>query len=152
MVAGGALAAAPAFLPGCATREPAAVTDTPALDNPFTTWFGLDEASISRVMSTLSSSGADIADAFFELTTSNSMVFENGEVSAAQTNSRRGAGLRVVRDGAVNFASTEALDLASLLDTARTVAGGTAQPNPWQAELATTPDLYPAAVDRKSVV
>ena len=151
IAAGSALAAAPALLPGCATPEPGVVDNTPALDNPFLNWFGLDEPSIGRVMSALTANGADFADAFFELASSSRMVFENGELSGSQMDSRRGAGLRVVRDGKVDFASTEALDLSSLLDTANGVARGTATPLPWQARLATSRDLYPVTTPWSSV-
>ena len=146
IAAGSALAAAPILLPGCATRSPSDVVDTPALDNLFTSWFGLDEPSINRVMSALTANGADIADAYFELASSHHMVFENGEIRGVETDTRRGAGLRVVRDGKVDFASTEALDVAALLDTANSVARGAAQPLPWQARVAATPDLYPVDV------
>ena len=146
LAAGGALATIPTLLPGCATRPPADVLASPGLDNPFTTWFGLDESSVNRVMSALSANGADIADAFFELVSSHRIVFENGEISGNQATTRQGAGLRVVRDGAVEFASTEALDLESLLDTAAAVARATPEAAPWQAQLVTTPDLYPVTV------
>ena len=146
IAAGSALAAAPVLLPGCATQAPSDGVDAPALDNPFTSWFGLDESSINRVMSALTANGADIADAFFELATSNRLHFENGELLGFENNSDRGAGLRVVRDGKVDFASTEALDLAALLDTANSVARGAGQALPWQARVAATPDLYPVDV------
>jgi TldD protein len=146
IAAGGALAAAPVLLPGCATQAPSDGVDTPTLDNPFTSWFGLDESSINRVMSALTANGADIADAYFELASSHRMVFENGEVRGAETEARRGAGLRVVRDGKVDFASTEALDLTSLLDTASSVARGAPKSIPWQASLVTSRDLYPVTV------
>lgn len=143
IAAGGTLAAAPVLLPGCAMQAPSDAIDVPVLDNPFTSWFGLDEPSVSRVMSALSANGADIADAFFELASSHRLVFENGELRGAESDTRRGAGLRVVREGKVDFASTEALDVASLLETANTVARGAAQPLPWQARVAATADLYP---------
>ena len=146
IAAGGALAAAPVLLPGCATQAPSDAIDTPALDNLFTSWFGLDEPSINRVMSALTANGADIADAYFELASSNRLHFENGELLGLENYSHRGAGLRVVRDGKVDFASTEALDLAALLSTANAVAGGAAQQPLWQAQVATTPDLYPVDV------
>lgn len=146
IAAGGALAAAPVLLPGCATQEPGETIGAPAFDNPFTTWFGLDASSVGRVMSALSANGADIADAFFELSSSNRVVVENGEVRGVESDTRRGAGLRAVRDGRVEFASTEALDLASLLDTANAVAGGAAPPLAWQTRLVATRDLYPSAV------
>ena len=151
MAAGGAFAAVPGLLSSCATQESVAVNDAPALDNLFTTWFGLDEASVGRVMSALAANGADIADAFFELSTSNSVVLEHGEVGAVYTDSRRGAGLRVVRDGDVDFASIESLDLESLLQTANAVARGRTQPLPWQAELAATRNLYPLTVSWSDV-
>ena len=141
IAAGGALAAAPVLLPGCATLAPTEAVDVPALDSLITSWFGLDEPSISRVMSVLTANGADIADAYFELASSHRMVFENGEVRDVETDARRGAGLRVVRDGKVDFASTEALDLTSLRDTASSVARGAPESAPWQGSLVTARDL-----------
>lgn len=144
--AGGALVAAPALLTGCATQGPTEVVAAPALDNPFTTWFGLDESSVNRVMSALCANGADIADTFFELASSHRIVFENGEIRSAEADTRQGAGLRVVRDGSVEFAVTEALDLESLLNTATMVARGAPEAAPWKARLVATRDLYPVTV------
>ena len=141
IAAGGALAAAPILLPGCAAQAPSDAVDTPALDTLFTSWFGLDEPSINRVMSALTANGADIADTYLEVASSNRLHFENGELLGFENYSHRGAGLRVVRDGKVDFASTEALDLESLLATANDVAGGAAQQPLWQAQMPTKPAL-----------
>ena len=143
LAAGSALAATPALLQGCATPEKAVVVDTPSLDNPFVTWFGLDEESIGRIMSTLTANGADIADAFFELATSSRIVFENGQVAASTSASHRGVGLRLVRDGKVEFASSEDLRLPALLSLAQSVAGGAGQVAPWGLRIVMPGDLYP---------
>ena len=143
LAAGGALAAPPALLQGCATPEPAIVVDTPSLDNPFVTWFGLDDESIGRVMSTLTANGADIADAFFELATSSRIVFENGQVAASRSDAHRGVGLRLVRDGKTEFASSEDLRLPALLSLAQSIAGGAGQQAPRGLSIVTPGDLYP---------
>ena len=146
LAAGSALAATPALLQGCAAPQAQIAVDTPVLDNPFVSWFGLDDVSVGRIMSTLASRGADIADAFFELTTRSSIVFENGNVAASGTDSRRGVGLRVVRDGRVEFANSEDLRLPALLALARTVAGGAGDATPWALQVAEPGGLY--AIDR----
>jgi len=143
VAAGGALAAAPALLPGCATQEPVVVVDTPQLDNPFVSWFGLDDASIARLMSTLTSNGGDFADAFFEVATSNYIAWLNGEMADSGGESRQGTCLRVVRGAETDFVVSEDLRLQSLLAAARATAKGSAEPAPWSPTFVEPGDLYP---------
>lgn len=124
VAAGGTIVTLPAVLQGCAT-PPAQIIAEPVPDNVFLTWFGIDQASIGRVMSALTANGADIADTFFELSTSNRIVFERGAISDMQTDVRQGAGLRVINAAQTGFASTDDLSLPALLAAAKATAGAT---------------------------
>jgi TldD protein len=130
VAAGGTALSLPMLLPGCATEpEPEPVPEAPRPDTLFASWYGVDEASISRVMTALTSAGADIADAYLEISHYNRIVYENGEVTESVSSRDQGAGLRVVRGDDVGFASTEDLTLPALQAAAREAAGqGSAGP------------------------
>jgi TldD protein len=98
----------------------AAVNELP--DDPFREWFGIDEASIARVMSELMAGGADFADIYFQHSRTNSIRMEDGLISAASTGVDQGVGLRVVRGDQVGYAFTEDLTLESMIGAARTAA------------------------------
>ncbi len=60
MAAGSAVLTMPTFLSGCGVQSATAISQaTP--ENPFMTWFGVDQATAARVMSELTASGADAA-------------------------------------------------------------------------------------------
>ena len=62
LAAGGTILTMPAFIAGCGVNQAMAVMDaTPT--NPFLDWFGVDDATLSRVMAELTSNGADAAAA-----------------------------------------------------------------------------------------
>jgi TldD protein len=113
----------PTFLASCAKQgiQPlASGTETPG--NPFQLWFGIDEATIRRVMTELSARGADAADLYFQHTRSNSIRMEDGLISEAAASIDQGVGLRVVVGDQVGYAFTEDLTLESMLGAARTAA------------------------------
>jgi TldD protein len=85
----------PAFLLGCGVQS--ALTMAPKTPpNPFMEWFNIDQSVVNRVMSALTTNGADIADLYFQHSRKNSMTLENGVISDAKTDIRQGVGLRVV--------------------------------------------------------
>ncbi|MBT8081996.1 MAG: TldD/PmbA family protein [Gammaproteobacteria bacterium] len=128
VAAGGTVLSLPLLVPGCAT-DPEPVPEAPRPDSLFASWYGVDEASISRVMTTLTAAGADIADAFLEISHRNRIVYENGEITESVSSRDQGAGLRVVRGDEVGFAWTEDLTLPGLQAAAREAAGrGAAAP------------------------
>ena len=61
--------------------------------NPFMQWFGVDEATVARVMSELTANGADAADLYFQHQRSNSLSMEDGIISRANSNIMQGVGL-----------------------------------------------------------
>ena len=121
VAAGSTVLAMPAFLSGCGANPATRVAEpTPA--NPFMDWFGIDEATIARVMSELSANGADAADLYFQHQRSNSLALEDGIVSRANSGISQGVGLRVVIGEQTGYAFTEDLTLESMLAAARTAA------------------------------
>jgi TldD protein len=111
----------PGFLAGCGIQQATAVAE-PTPENPFMDWFGVDQATIARVMSELATNGADLADLYFQHARSNSLSFQNGVVSDAQSYVSQGVGLRVVVGEQTGYAFTEDVTLPSMLAAARTAA------------------------------
>jgi TldD protein len=121
MAAGSAVLTVPAFLSGCSIQQATAVAD-PTPENPFMDWFGVDQATVAKVMSELTANGADAADLYFQHSRSNSLSLEDGIVSNANSNIRQGVGLRVVIGEQTGYAFTEDLTLPSMLAAARTAS------------------------------
>lgn len=118
-LAGSAMLAMPAFLR--ATPQ-ASQMNGGVPDNPFMTWFNVDEAIIRRVMKELASNGADDADLYFEHSRTNVVTMEDSIISKASSSIEQGVGLRVVVGQQTGFAYTEDLTLESMLKAARTAA------------------------------
>jgi TldD protein len=144
MAAGSAILSMPAFLSGCSVNQ-ATQLAAPTPPNPFMEWFGVDEASIVRVMSELSANGADTADIYFQHQRSNSLSLEDGIVNRADSGIAQGVGLRVVIGDQTGYAFTEDLALPAMLAAARTaaaIASGTAAVAPQSYNPLKTGDLY----------
>jgi TldD protein len=120
--AGVAMLSMPRFLAGCAKDAPieTAMTTTPA--NPFFTWFGIDQAMIQKVLSELTSRGADQAELYFQHSRSSTLQLEDGIVSKASSSVDLGVGLRCVVGDQTGYAFTEDLTLESMLGAARTAS------------------------------
>jgi len=117
-LAGSAMLSMPAFLH--AANLLGGTIDTP--DNPFMTWFGVDESIIRRVMKELAANGADDAELYFEHSRSNIIRMEDRIISSAVSSIEQGVGLRVVVGDQTGFAFTEDLSLEAMLKAARTAA------------------------------
>ena len=121
MAAGSTIVTMPAFLNGCGVQQAMQISaQTP--ENPFMSWFGVDDAMIRRVMAELTANGADTADLYFQHQRSNNLSMEDGIVSRANTGISQGVGLRVVIGEQTGYAFTEDLTLKSMLAAARTAA------------------------------
>ncbi len=148
VAAGSAIITMPGFLSGCSVQTAAAITAaTP--DNPFMEWFGVDQAVVARVMSELTSRGADAADLYFQHSRNNSLTLEDGIVSSANSGIQQGVGLRVVIGEQTGYAFTEDLTLPSMLAAARTasaIASGSQIVTPQSFNPLKTGDLYTTTV------
>ena len=148
MAAGSAIITMPGFLQGCGVQSATALgRATP--DNPFMTWFGVDQAATARVMSELTASGADAADLYFQHSRTNSLTLEDGIVSNASSNIAQGVGLRVVVGEQTGYAFTEDLTQPSMLAAARTasaIASGSAVVAPRAFNPQGMGDLYTTSV------
>ena len=148
MAAGSAVLTMPTFLSGCGVQNATAISQaTP--ENPFMTWFGVDQATAARVMSELTASGADAADLYFQHTRSNSLTLEDGIVSNANSGIQQGVGLRVVIGEQTGYAFTEDLTLPSMLAAARTasaIASGSRVAAPQSFNPLATGNLYTTSV------
>ena len=148
MAAGSAVLSMPAFLSGCGVQTATAVSETTP-ENPFITWFGVDQATTARVMSELTAGGADAADLYFQHTRSNSLTLEDGIVSKASSDVQQGVGLRVLIGEQTGYAFTEDLTLPSMLTAARTasaIASGSRTIVPQAFNPLSSGDLYTTTV------
>ena len=112
-------------------------------------WFGVDQQTVARVMSELTSRGADAADLYFQHSRNNSLTLEDGIVSSANSEIQQGVGLRVVIGEQTGYAFTEDLTLASMLAAARTasaIASGSKITAPQSFNPLKTGDLYTTTV------
>ena len=148
MAASGAVLSMPAFLQGCGVQNATAVSQaTP--DNPFMSWFGVDQATAARVMSELTQRGADAADLYFQHSRTNSLTLEDGIISSARSGINQGVGLRVVIGDQTGYAFTEDLTMPAMLAAARTasaIASGNAAAAPQSFNPLGTGDLYTTTV------
>ncbi len=148
MAAGSAILTMPVFLQGCSVQGATAVSKaTP--ENPFMTWFGVDQATAARVMSELTARGADEADLYFQHSRTNSLTLEDGIISSANSGIKQGVGLRVVIGDQTGYAFTEDLTMPSMLAAARTasaIAAGSAAVAPQAFNALGAGDLYTTTV------
>jgi TldD protein len=144
VAAGSAIITMPGFLTGCGVQTATAIAfATP--DSPFMEWFGVDQAVVARVMSELTSRGADAADLYFQHSRNNSLTLEDGIVSSANSGIQQGVGLRVVIGEQTGYAFTEDLTLQSMLAAARTasaIASGSQTVAPQSFNPQAMGDLY----------
>lgn len=119
-LAGGvALLSMPRFLAACGPKH-LPVETIPA--DPFKQWFGLEPSNLGRVLSTLTSKGADFAEIYLQHSRMVNLSLEDGRVSRASTTIDQGAGLRVVIGEKTGFSFTEDLSEAALTRTASSAA------------------------------
>jgi len=148
LVAGSAVLTVPAFLNGCGVQQATLIAD-PTPQNPFMDWFGVDQATVQKVMSALAANGADFADLYFQHSRKNSLSLTDGVVSNANSEIQQGVGLRVVIAGQTGFAFTEDLTLPSMLAAAQTaaaIATGNAAVTPKTFEQEAMGELYSTSV------
>ena len=148
VAAGSAIVTMPGFLAGCGVQSATTIaTATP--DNPFMDWFGVDQPTVARVMSELTSRGSDASDVYFQHSRYNSLTLEDGIVSSANSGIEQGVGLRVVIGEQTGYAFTEDLTMPSMLAAARTasaIATGSQAVAPQSFNPLASGDLYTTTV------
>ena len=82
----------------------------------------LNENSVNRILEKALETGGDFSELFLEDTESNRIRMTDGRVENASYNRRRGAGVRVLKDGRSAYAYTADLSEESLLKTAHAAA------------------------------
>ncbi len=102
------------------------MTQAPAKAQPadplYYDFFGVDEAILAKVFAELLAQGAEYGDLFFEQSRRASVSMEDGIISHASTSVDRGVGLRAIVGDQTGYAFSEDLDLASMVQAARTAA------------------------------
>jgi TldD protein len=110
--------------------------------------FGVDEGSLARTLSTALDGPADAADLFFEYTTRDAVVLEEGIVKSGDRHLGQGVGVRVVAGEKQGYAHSDEIDAQSLVEaakTARAIAAGRASARSVAVRGPGAParDLYP---------
>jgi TldD protein len=86
---------------------------------------GVDEAAIGRALGELAGGGADLADLYFETTSSRNWQLRDGAVTGGGFSIRQGVGARAAHGGAVSFAHSADIReeaLRSTVGAVRTLA------------------------------
>jgi TldD protein len=125
----------------------------------FATEFGVDGATIGRVMRAALTSGGDFADLYFQHRLSSSLALEDGRIHRASTTVDLGVGIRVVVGEQTGYAYTEEFDETSMkraAATAASIARSARSIAPESYAIAGHPQYYPietawteVGVDRK---
>jgi TldD protein len=100
---------------------------SPAPTSFFQRRFGLDESSLSRALATALDGPAEAADLFFEYTTRDAVVLEEGIVKSGDRHLAQGVGVRVQAGEKQGYAHSDEIDAHSLVqaaETARAIAAG----------------------------
>jgi TldD protein len=86
------------------------------------TYFGVGDEQMKKLLEICLSKGADFADLFFEHRLSSNLFFEEDSVKSAGRGIVQGVGVRVVKDDQVGFAFSEDLSMESMSEAARVAA------------------------------
>jgi TldD protein len=120
----------------------------PAVRAFFQNQFGLDDRSLSAALDTALERRVDHADLFFEYSTQDSVVLEEGIVKTGDRHLEQGVGVRALVGERQGYAHSDELSAEALLIAARTAraicaeAGGS---HPAVARRSASRDLYPVA-------
>ncbi len=85
-------------------------------------WFGVDDTVLAKVLAAALARGAEYADLYFEHAAGHSVTLEDGIISRASSSVDRGVGIRAVVGDQTGYAYSEDLDVASMVEAARTAA------------------------------
>jgi TldD protein len=110
--------------------------------------FGVDEGSLARALATALDGPADAADLFFEYTTRDAVVLEEGIVKSGDRHLAQGVGVRVQAGEKQGYAHSDEIDARSLVEAARTAraiaaGAGTRRSVAVHGPGAPARDLYP---------
>ena len=136
--AAGVLVSAPAFLQGCGLGGQALLRE-PVPNDPFLDWFAIDRDITARILRVAGAGGVDHAELFLQHRRRSLLDMQGGVISAARTDILQGASVRVMRGDDVGFASTEALDEASLMAAAGRASSSTAETSSFAGPLSAAP-------------
>ena len=147
---GVAVLTVPRLLTGCTRRgqvAPEAAHPLATLpEDPFVTWFGVDDAMLRGSLSELTRDGVDRAELYFQYGRSHSIELEDGIVNKASASIDEGVGLRAVIGDQVGYAFTEDMSSDAMRNAARTARaiakGGSVVSPPKSFELAQRGQTY----------
>jgi len=122
--------------------------DNDAVMGFFRDRFGLEERSLTTALDTTLARQVDYADLFFEHTSQDAVVLEEGIVKSADRHIEQGVGVRAVVGERQGYAHSDEITVQSLqgaAETARTISrdAGGVQALTARSEMAQRSDLYP---------
>ena len=88
----------------------------------FEVQFGVDSATMGRVLREALGQGGDFADLFFEYTTKSAVLMEEGIVKSSSRTAVMGLGIRVLKGEQTGYGYCEGFSEAEMLRAARTAA------------------------------
>ena len=84
--------------------------------------FGIDRASLHRLLAQGLGQGGDYCDLYFQFTSGTWLVMENGRINRAHTSVGLGLGVRVLKGEQTGYAYSQVLDMDQMLKAAQTAA------------------------------
>ncbi|MEW5925725.1 MAG: TldD/PmbA family protein [Candidatus Zixiibacteriota bacterium] len=124
----------------------AAVSPENASLSDYYNHFGVDEATIRKVMGAALERGGDFCDIYFEHTISNSIGLEDSAVNRAYTQIDYGVGIRVIEGDKTGYSFTEEITPEAMVKAAKTaanIAGESKNLPPARLDEHQTPEYYP---------
>lgn len=94
----------------------------PPTTNIFSQRFGVSAQDMQKILNIALSKGGHFSELFFEYTTSNSVMMEEGIVKTASEDISLGAGIRVIKDDQTGYAYTNDLSFEGMKKAALTAA------------------------------
>ena len=94
----------------------------PSQTNIFTQRFGVQNVDMKKILSVALSKGGSFSELFFEYTTTNSVMMEEGIVKTAAEDISLGVGVRVIKDDQTGYAYTNDLSYEGMKKAAITAA------------------------------
>ena len=98
------------------------LTGVEAVKQLFEGQMGIDKTVVRQLLSAALHRGGDFADIYFEYSTRNSVVMEDGIIKNSAVAVVSGVGIRVVQGDQTGYAYSEDFDLKPMLHAARTAA------------------------------
>ncbi len=151
---GAAIASIPFYLRGFPQKALAMPPGGSMTLSDYLNHFGVDEATIQKLIATGLEKGGDYCDVYFQHKISNYVVLEDKAVNRAYTDIDLGVGIRVLKGDQTGYSFTEDLTPRAMIQAAQTAANIANYNNltkPFRFISKETPDYYPVQTSWEEV-